>query len=616
MPVSRGRSEREEGHGGSGLSRQPGRLVPEGGPGRLRGHPVFRLALAASGVALAAAAHVLAGDGIRMTHPEAALAAWGLAILLVLVATRVPAPAAPRTTEPPWTGREVAFFVMATLAALLLRVVATGRIPPALTGDEASAGLAGVDILEGRLDNVFGTSWYSFPAAYFLIPAGSIALLGRTFEALRIPSAIAGAATVAGLYLLARALWGRRTAVFASVLLTSLHFHVHFSRIGLNNVWDGLLAVMTLTFFWKAWESGRRVLFVAAGLSLGASQYFYPSGRLLPVLLASWVVLVLVFERRLSRERLADLAAMGLTALVVFLPLGLFFLHHPDEYTAPMNRVTILGPWLAEAARATGEPKWALVLRNFRDAASGFSTGPLRHWYRPGAPMLLAPAALLFHLGLLLALLRLRDPRPRLVLLWLAGVLAVGGLSESAPASQRYVVGAPAAALLAGWALASATAAAERRRAGLRHALLGLAAIVLAASAALDLNLYFRRYVPSGEALDDNTEVAMALADRLAREPTGTRVYFLGPPRMGFASIPTLPYLAPHVSPTDVDAPLSEPPAWPASSTPTLVVALPERADELRFVREALPGGREDETRGRAGQVLYRALVLPATPAH
>lgn len=573
----------------------------------------MRLVLAACAVALAATAHVLAGDGIRMAHPAAAPAVWGLAILLVLVATRAPAPAASGTTEPPWTRRELAFLAMAALAALLLRVVDTGRIPPALTGDEASAGLAAVDILEGRFDNVFGVSWYSFPAAYFLIPAGSISLLGRTFEALRVPSAIAGAATVAGLYLLARSLWGRRTALFASVLLTTLHFHVHFSRIGLNNVWDGLLAVLTLGLFWRAWESGRRSLFVAAGLSLGASQYFYASGRLLPVLLASWVVLVLVFERRLSRERLANLAAMGLTALVVFLPLGLFFLHHPDEYAAPMNRVTILGPWLEEAARTTGRPKWALLLGNVRDAATGFSTGPLRHWYRPDAPMLLPPAAFLFHAGLLLALLRIRDPRPRLVLLWLAGVLAVGGLSESAPASQRYVLGAPAAVLLAGRALAWATEAAERWKPRLRPALLGVSALVLAGSAALDLDLYFRRYVRSGEALDDNTEVAMALAARLAREPAGTRVYFLGPPRMGFASIPTLPFLAPHAVPTDVDAPLLAPPAWPRESGPSLVVALPERAGELRYVREAFPEGREEESRGRAGQLLCRVLFVPGS---
>lgn len=573
----------------------------------------LRAALAAAAVGLATGAHFLAGDGVRMVHPAAALVAYGLAVVLVLLATRAAAPAPLAAPEPAWSRPEAALVAALTVGALLLRVVATGSIPPALTGDEASAGLAAVDILEGRFDNVFGVSWYSFPGAYFLIPAGSIALFGASFEALRIPSAIAGAATVTGIYLLARSLWGRRTATIAAVLLSTLHFHVHFSRIGLNNVWDGLLAVATLGLFWMGWRTGRRSHFVAAGILLGASQYFYASGRLLPVLLASWIVLGLLIERRLPRARLVNLASMALTAIVVFLPLGLFFFHHPDEYAAPMNRVTILGQWLEESARSTGKPEWALLLGNFRDAATGFSTGPLRHWYRPGAPMLLAPAAFLFHAGLVLAVVRFLDPRPRLVLLWLAGVLAVGGLSESAPASQRYVMGAPAAVLLAGWALASATSAAERRWPRLRPALFGIVALVLAGSSILDLDLYFRRYVRSGESLDDNTEVAMALAARLAREPAGTRVYFLGPPRMGFASIPTLPYLAPHVVPTDVAEPLSAPPDWTRAPSSFFVVALPERVPELSFIRASATSALEQEVRGRGGQVLYTMIVVPAS---
>ena len=592
-----------------------GRLVGDGSPApalRFTSLP-WRIGLTTAALCLAVASQRLAGEDLLMEHPLAAPLVFAAAVVLVLAATRSGTRAQEPSVEPAWPAWERLLLLALLVLALLLRVVRTGEIPPALTGDEASAGLAAVGILEGRLDNPFTVSWYSFPALYFSIPAASIAVVGRSFEALRIPSAIAGALTVAGLYLLARSMWGRRTAVLSAALLAVLHFHVHFSRIGLNNIWDGLLAVLTLGLFWRGWATGRRAFFVAAGVALGASQYFYASGRLLPAILIAWLALLVVFDRALPRSRLPDLVAMAVVALVVLLPLGIFFFHHPDEFAAPMNRVKILGPWLEDTVRTTGDPAWRVLLRNFRDAASGFSFGELQHWYRPGTPILLPPSALLFHAGLVLALIRIRDSRPRLVLLWLAGVLAAGGLSESAPASQRYVLGAPAAVLLASWALASMTEAAERRWPRIRPATLGAVALFLAASTALDLDLYFRRYVRSGAALDANTEVAGTLAARLREETAGSRVYFFGPPRMGFASIETLPFLVPHVAPTDVDTPLTGPPAWPLEGRKAFFVLLPERKAELLWVRASHPEGREEEFTGWNGDPLFTAWVVPAS---
>ena len=81
-------------------------------------------------------------------------------------------------------------------------------------------------------------------------------------------------------------------------------------------------------------------------------QYFYVSIRPLPILFLIWAAGALVAQRALFRQRFHGLVLAALIALVIFLPLGLYFVNKPDEFQAPMNRVTIFGPWLeGELAR-------------------------------------------------------------------------------------------------------------------------------------------------------------------------------------------------------------------------------------------------------------------------
>lgn len=572
----------------------------------------LRALLVVAALASAWLSQRLAGDRALMRHPAAALVAFAAALVLVGEATRRPDERPRPDPASRWPRWEMAAVAGMFLAALLVRALHAGEIPPALSGDEGGAGRTAVDILEGRLDNPFVVGWFSFPSLYFFIPAVSIATLGASFEALRLPSAIAGALTVVALYALGRSMWDRRTGAIAALLLVSSHTHLHFSRVGLNNVWDGLLATVAFGLFWRGWSTGRRADFVAAGLTIGLGQYFYASGRLVPAILAAWLVLAAVTDRQTLRARAGGLLALLVVAVVAFLPLGAFFVQHPDEFAAPMNRVTILGGWLENEVRVTGEPAAKILLRTFGMAASGFTVNPVGSWYFPERPLLLPLPAFLFHLGLLLAAARLRDPRPRLLLLWLLGVVCVGALTDSPPAGQRYVVALPAAALLAAWALSTVAARTDLRWPRARLVTAAAVGVILAASAAMDLHFYFRRYVHSPVAVDPNTELAGTLSLRLRGEPPGTPVFFFGPPRMAFASNPTLPFLAPQVVPTDVADRGEGLPGVALAGPRTLFVFLPERRTEVRQVRAAHPGGVEEETLGRDGKVLFSIYV--ATP--
>jgi 4-amino-4-deoxy-L-arabinose transferase-like glycosyltransferase len=549
----------------------------------------------------AALAHYAAGEAPQMLNPAAGWGAWLAAIALAVIGGWQSGSLGLRSR-----GRILAAAFGLCALAFCLRGFATGSIPIMLTGDEASAGLFAAQVAGGNVDNPFIMGWYSFPSLYFFLPAGGIALLGRTIEALRIPSALAGALTVGAIYLAGSALFNRRVGLLAAILLLGSHYHIHFSRIGLNNIWDGLFYVVALGTLWYGWEREERNALIVAGVAMGLAQYFYPSGRVLVALVFVWLLVSALLNRPRFRRLIPSLLLMSLTMAVVILPLAWFYIEHPAEYLAPMKRVSILGPWLEYAMQVTGLPAWRILLHQFWLAMGGFTFVPLESWYRPFVPLLRPLAATLFLLGLAHLVVRLRESRTILLAFWLAVFVLVGGLSESTPASQRYVAAAPVCFLIAAYGLSESASVAERRwpRASIW---ISIASFILVAVAAYsDIGFYFRGYTVSTvtEMDQSNTMVAQHLADFLQDKPASTEVVFFGQPRMGYNSIPSASYLAPQI--TAIDATSWGAPDHPVPTGEDLVfVFLPGNASQIRLVRAAYPGGVLQSERSGLGETLY-----------
>jgi len=555
---------------------------------------------------LSLAARLGAGDGPIMRHPWLPTAAWLAAIGLLILGTWENRQATPGGRA---SRVEIAAILAIFLAALLLRALRTGEIPWLLTGDEASGGISAAEFVQGQRDNLFSIGWFSFPSLFFFVESLSIRLLGQTTEALRVPSALAGALTVLALYFYGRATFGRAAGLAAAAFLAAFHFHVHFSRLGISNVWDGLFAVLVAGGLWRGWKTGLRGAFVLTGLALGLSQYFYVSGRLLFALIPIWFVLGWFVDRRLARQRFPGFVLMAIAALVVLLPLALFFAAHPSEFQAPMQRVTIAGQWLATMAQNMQVPEWRIVLMQFRDAALGFTSLNLRHWYQPGHPLLLQLPAALFLLGVCLLLLGPRDMRHTWLGLWLLGGIVIAALSQDTPAAQRYLLVSPAVALLVALPLVEIPRWLERAWPNRGRIFLVGAALALAVAIAADLAFYFGDYTRNFRFGDNNTETAQAVANYLQKWPPGLKVYFFGG-RMGYYSHSTIPYLAPGAVGEDVLAPVAAPPDWPLTG-PTMFILLPERQAELELLEEAYPGGKTTYHDGRE-VLLFVAYEVPA----
>ncbi|MFV2045348.1 MAG: ArnT family glycosyltransferase [Anaerolineales bacterium] len=555
---------------------------------------------------LALAAWLAAGDGRLMRQPQLAVLLWLLGILFLVAGSLTHMPAPGERLRP---RREWVIVAAVFLGAFLLRGIATAEFPWLLTGDEASGGLSALEFVNGERNNIFGLAWFSFPALYFYLQSISIRLFGQTTEALRLTSALAGALTVLALYWFLKQAFGRWVALAGSILLAASHFHIHFSRLGLNNIWDGFFVAFISGAFWWGWSKNNRLGYVLAGLGFGLAQYFYASSRILILLFPLWLAVAAFRDWDAVRARLNQLAIMALSVLVITLPLALYYLGHLPDFYAPMSRVSYLGETLRLDVAATGKTPAELLASQFVTSALAFTSANLRYWYIPGTPMLLPLSATLFLMGVVLLLLNFRKPIELWLILWLAGAITIGALSESTPAAQRYVFAAPAVAATTALALVRIGQWLIQSWPTARPVVVSVLGIVVAAAVWGDLSFYFGDFSGSKRFGDLNTETASAVARMLNEREPGVEVYFFGG-RMGYYSHSSIPYLAPDAYGQDVLQPLTSPPNWELSG-PTVFVFLPERAAEMALVQERYPGGEVFQEAGRDAE-LYLAYELPS----
>jgi hypothetical protein len=532
--------------------------------------------------------HYAAGDGEKAISLFVAWIAWLIGIASCFAGGRKSDDLDLRSK---W--RPFAFALGFTLLALPFRAIATSQIPIILNGDEASAGIQAISFMNGTANNPFIVSWYAFPSLYFLIPAASISLLGHTTAALRIPSAIAGALTVGGTYLAGRAMFDKRTGLLAALALIGFHFHIHFSRIGLNNIWDGFFFVTTVGAAWYAWEKESRNAFLLAGLGLGLSQYFYPSSRVLLVVVFGGIIINGLFNRARLKRSLPNILMMTMMMIVVFLPLAWYYLKHPVFYLEPLARVSILGSWLENEIQITGLPAWRILLKQLILGVQGFTYIPLQSWYHPEVPFLRPLYAGFFMLGLMYLITRPKDSRTIALLIWLAVYVLVGGLSESTPASQRYIAAAPVCILIVAYGLSETGNILERLWPKTTRWVTAGVLVIAILLTVDDANFYFNKYTPHTveEFALDNGMVAQRLSDYLQDKPKGTQVVFLGYPRMGYYSVPSTLYLAPQVKGTDVTPPFGSPENIIPDANHLTFVILPQDENEIPSIQAAYPGG-------------------------
>lgn len=374
------------------------------------------------------------------------------------------------------------------LVAAVFRLGALQRVPPGLAQDE----ILDADIalfIRGGENALFFRHGYGHEPLYHYWAAPFQPLFGDNILAIRLPSVFLGLLLVALTMGWARRGFGSAVALIAGAGLAIAWWPVIFSRIGIRPIMEPVILLLGL-WFWPLEHSvvDRRGIRRAAlaGVFLGISIYTYTAARiilLIPLLLLV-VMTIQVWGTRKSgdrQERLrAQIAYAGvvlLAGVIVCLPLAVTLRANPDlqqrleQLEGPLtalqagDAVPVLKTTVATLGvfSFTGDPRWTYSL--------------------PNRPLFDPLTAVLFYVGLVIALWRWREPRYAILTIWLFIGLLPSALSPDAPSTVRLVGIMPVVYLLPGLGINASFVWAERHSQGLenwrRFVLMGTASLIL-----------------------------------------------------------------------------------------------------------------------------------------
>jgi 4-amino-4-deoxy-L-arabinose transferase-like glycosyltransferase len=401
---------------------------------------------------------------------------------------------------------------------------------------------------------------------------------------------------VLALYVLGKRVWGRQTALPAAIMLAGAHAHLHYSRLGMTNIWDPLLALLAIGAILLAGKSAARWPWLLAGVMIGLTPYFFTTAHLFPLILLGGVATALGGSRRRQLGKGTNALAAALMAAVVALPQALFYTANPALF---MDRVNALGifqsGWLAREAANAASTQTALLWDQFRLAFLGLISVPDASLaYNAGVPILSFFLALFAVFGTGLALLRWRLAPNRWLLVWVVVSLVFGGaLLVSPPASHRLLIALPAVCLLAGAGLAWFGQRLGESLGITRRYWLPIVSVIALGIALGDISFYFGPFRAEHRFADRNSEIAFRTGEYLDGLPADEwTAYFHGAPSI-YADFPTIPYLAdgfvPGVNLFDVLEPGVPPEIMKEGRLAFILV--PERSLELNELQLVFPDG-------------------------
>lgn len=485
---------------------------------------MLALGVLALGVLAEANGHLIRPDPqLSLSHHlQFALLVGGL----LMIALGLGSPRWPTYRITPGAG-EIALISALTLLALGLRMWQLGSSVRVLV-DEGHFSLGVMHFWYSpaiRLLIPMPTS-ASFPFLYSYWQAGMVEVFGRGFLGLRATSALLGALTIPALYLLARALYDRTTALIAAAVLTSFPPHLHYSRLALNNIADPLFGTLALALLAWAVRTNRRIAYALGGVMLGLTQYFYEGGRLLfPPLVLAWLGIGWLIWRPRPPLRglvIAVLACVFVAAPIYYTLTGMDF--------PLINRLdnTALNDGYWQRGREDNTVHTRLV--HFRQAAMTYINSPENTlfyyylYYGGRHPLILEYIVPAFLLGCVIALWHWRSPGA-LPALWVLAVTLGNAMLVESAVSARFVLAFPALALLIALGIRHTIRLILPRRPALVSMGI-LTAIFLVAQAVFYFGPFLRLFNT-----EVRTHVTYDVEDALLRSvdfPPGTQVHIVG----------------------------------------------------------------------------------------
>ncbi|MEW5719920.1 MAG: glycosyltransferase family 39 protein, partial [Chloroflexota bacterium] len=436
----------------------------------------------------------------------------------------------------------------------------------------------------------------------------------------RAPWALIGILTIPVVFWTMTRLKGVFFGLCTAALLAIYHFHIHYSRVGLNNIADPLLVSLAVFLFYRAKARRDSLDWALLGVVCGISLYGYQGARLTLIVIGALALYYLAHNRaRFWQDHRRGLAIALGAFLIVGAPIMQFAFFFADEYNARINQMGIIqSGWLVEQARRFNTSIWYVLFDQFRRAALAFNFYPDQTvWYGLPQPLLDPIFGTLFLLGLgygtVSALKPHADRRMFPIVAWWWGAMILGGvLTENAPSSMRMVTLTVPVCFFITLAIFKILNLAKHAIADFPTVKLLIGALIL--FGVINVKIYWFDYTPLRIYGSTRAEAATMMAPALNELKSNHDFYFVGAPFMywGFA---TLPFLVPDAQAIDILDPITPSLLTEVnrSDRGSVFIVMPERSYELVLLKQGLPRGETREfhtpTDGHVIATLY--IVSP-----
>ena len=302
--------------------------------------------------------------------------------------------------------------VLTLLIAAFLRLWQVGALPAGLHYDEAADTIIAQQIARGESTPIFVAAYTGKEVLFFYWAALWMKLIGPTVFAMRLAAALMGVMTVAVTYRVVLELFApysvslslmgqgargrglRAVALLTTMFMAASFWHVLMSRIGFRSIGEPFVQALALAALFRGLRLKRWRWIASAGALVGLSLYTYLAARLFPVAIAAIFFHLILFDRGQRRLRLVQFVVVAVTALIVFAPLGVYFLDNPGAF---LTRIQQVAPRADQAA--------ALIENVLQALGMFFVSGdPYIRFNLPDRPLFIGLWGLLFIAGWIAAL--------------------------------------------------------------------------------------------------------------------------------------------------------------------------------------------------------------------
>jgi len=361
--------------------------------------------------------------------------------------------------------RRLIILVAITLLATFLRVHRIGSLPPGDRYDPAFHGVDALRVLSGERP-IFFYDWagqHKVEPLFSYLVAACFLIVGPSTLGIHLAAALVGIATVPAVYLATETLFAslpveeallkRWGGLVAALMMAISYWHLTWSRYGVRAILVPLFAALVVASLWRGLRSGRphdtsslqgRWPFLVCGALLGAGMYSYQAARLLPALVVLGFAAVAWKRGRVTRGDWTGFLIVAVVAILVFVPLGIYFLRHPESFSSRIDKVLVVdqSQGVANNLRA--------ILDQAKRTILSFVVGVDEAPYRtlPGRPSLNPFFSVLMLLGVTFSLRHVKHPVYLFLLAWLLLLSIPAALAEHGAAAKRAIGALPAVAMV------------------------------------------------------------------------------------------------------------------------------------------------------------------------